>query len=355
MTADVNSDKALLEAVSSPPNSLLVPPRAAWIEFILHFSTFGLYTSYWFVRRMQEFKRIYALDARPWLWFFVPLIIFAQMAALPTFVKLLNRFEYDSGVPEWRAWYGIWYVLVILLTLSFSVSERYEFPWWFLTVGLVCWATLFTVINYRINTAKKNQTIYEFEVRRYAVSIPEIVVLLIMLPVSLFLCFISSKDALFGNTLEKLESGSVYESEKYLFKLPIKGDGWSSVELGTHSNGEAYLELQGVLSGMYFIVFTHGIDKTVNSIAYARQNEIMDESPASQCRHLRVLNNKGDGVIAKITCASTALGNPVLETVTVIETTAGVVEMYGYLSSMKNTFKDYRAEFEKMAAGLEPL
>lgn len=355
MTADVNPENAVPETVPPSPNPRLVPPRAAWIEFLLHFSTSGLYTSYWFVRRVQEFKRIYATDSRPWLWLFVPFIILAQLIALPKFVSLLNRFERDSGVSEWRAWFGAWHVLIILLTLCFNLSGRYEFPGWFLVVGLSCWAALFTTIHCRINKAKQHQTLYEFEIKHRAMAIPEILILLIMLPITLTLCFISAKDALLGNTLEKLESGSLYQNEDHLFKLPIVGDGWRSVALGTRSSGGSYLELQGPLSGMYFIVFSHGVDETVSGIAYARQNEIMNETPASRCRHLKVLNSKGDGVIAKITCTSTLLANPVLETVTVVETSAGIVEMYGYLMSVTNTFKDHQANFEKMAAELEPL
>lgn len=355
MTADVNSDETVAETVVSSPNPFLTPPRAAWIEFLLHFSTFGLYTSYWLVRRMQEFKRMYATDSRPWLWLFVPLIIIAQLIALPKFVALLNRFEHESGVPEWRAWHGVWYLLVILATLCFNLSDKYEFPWWFLPVGLTCWAALFTTVHHRIDTAKKHQTTYGFISRQRAMAIPEMIIVAIMLPVSLFLCFILAKDAFFDNTLEELESGSVYTDEKYQFKLPIHGKGWSSVTLGTHSNGEAKLELQGALSEMYFIVFSHSVDDTLNSIAYARQNEIMDETPSSRCKHLRVFSVNGDSVIAKITCTSSVLNSPVLETVTVIETPTGIVEMYGYMSSVKNTFNEHKAEFEKMASGLEPL
>lgn len=355
MTADVKFTDSVLDAESPSSTILLSPPRAAWIEFLLHFSTFGLYTSFWLVRRMQEFKRIYTTDSRPWLWLFVPFIVLAQLIALPRFVGFINRLERESGITEWSAWRGAWYLFVILLTLATNIADKYEFPWWFLPVCISSWAALFTVVHCRIDAAKKNQTTYGFLIRRRSIAIPETIILIVMLPVSLLLCFVLAKDGLLNAKLEKLESGSVYQDSVHQFKLSIESNDWHRIEVGTYSNGDAVLELQGPLSDMYFIVFQHAVDDSVNDIAYSRQNEIMEETPASKCKHVRMLNTKGDGVIAKIICTSTIVTNPVLETVTVVETPKGVVEMYGYMTSVKNTFADYRADFEKMAAGIESL
>jgi hypothetical protein len=49
------------------------------------------------------------------------------------------------------------------------------------------------------------------------------------------------------------------------------------------------------------------------------------------------------------------VGDPAVDLSTFIETDKGVVEMYGHLSSSKNTFAKYKVEFTKMVEGFESL
>ena len=355
MSTDIVNEIVLHSEPPASPPLLLIPPRPLWIEFLLHFCTFGLYTSYWFMRRMQEFKRIYATDSRPWLWIFVPLVVVAQLFALPKFVALLNRFEHDCNISEWRAWRGGWYVLVILLTIGFNVAEKYEFPWWFLPAGMFAWAALFTAIQARIDNVKRNQINYGFFIRRHVLAIPEMIILLVMVPACLYLLFVISKDHIFDSTLEKFDKNSVYVDNKNHFKLLISSEGWKSVEKGTHSTGDAILELQGAFPSIYFVIFSHSIDSTLSDIAFARQNEIVDSTPSSECKQLREFSASGESVVAKVVCTSSMMTNRVLEIVTVIETSTGVIEMYGSMNMAQKSFDQYKADFEKMSSGLEAL
>ena len=94
-------------------------PRSLWLEFILHFSTLGVYTAFWFVARVREFNHLSKTDFTPWLWFLVPFFWFAQFFALPKFNKALNNLAEEHNLPKWNAWYGGWTLSVILITLKF--------------------------------------------------------------------------------------------------------------------------------------------------------------------------------------------------------------------------------------------
>ena len=352
MTTDLN----IAVDHSTATSSLLVsPPRSLWLEFLLHFSSCGLYTSYWLFCRTREMNRVRNENFVPWLWLLAPFFSLALLVALPRFVAALNRWEKANQLSEWRAWRGVWYWLVFALAVCFNLPSFYETLIWCLPFGLVLWSGLFVVLQTRVDAIKRAQKNLAHQDRSMALAIPELLLIIIMLPLVLVISVILMWDAWKLSGLETYRQGIVYTNTQYQFRLPISMEGWAAVPAGTHSTGDAVLELQGPRMEMYFVVFHHDLNDSLNDIAYARLNEIKAEDADSQCQQKRVLSADGKSVIAKILCESIFLGSPYVNVVTVIETQAGVVELYGYFSSDARVFEKQRAAFVDMAAGFSPL
>ncbi|MES2675844.1 MAG: hypothetical protein V4660_16510 [Pseudomonadota bacterium] len=334
---------------------VLAAPRPWWIEFLLHFSTFGAYTSIWLFLRTREFKAIFNAPLKPWLWLFVPVMAIAEIIALPKFTKHVNALEERANLKPWNAWYGTWYLLVILLTIAFNVSDKYEFPGYFLLFGLLLWAGLFSVLHDRMNKAKAQLKEYTYTSKKYYLSIIERVILLLLFPITLYFSLTLAIKPLFEKTINVLATNSVYIDKKNNFELPINDKGWKTVAMGTHSDGSAIVEFQGPLDDMYFVVFHHGHDETLNSVSYSRINSAVEENKDAKCIHTRTLSKDQKSVVAKASCKWRVLNNPVLMTVTVIETPTGIIELNGHMSSVSASYAKHEQKMLTMAAGFSPL
>ena len=148
-------------------------PRTPWMEFLLHFSTFGVYSGVWLALRVREINRVSDTKFTPWLWFFVPAFAIAQIFALPKFTRALNRVGDDVGVRPWHAWHGGWVACILAMTVAFNVSEKVEFPSWTFLVGMLVWAGLFTSAQPHVNAVKRNLTNVRFSGSERSYSIAE--------------------------------------------------------------------------------------------------------------------------------------------------------------------------------------
>ncbi len=329
----------------------LKSPRPVWVEFCLHFFCFGLYTNIWLVGKIREFKRIHNESYTPWLWFFVPFVPLANLIALPKFVRSLNKLEDEAKVERWNAWKGFWVFGIFVLSVLFNISNHYELKQWMLVLILLVWAAFFCVANHRINAAKIKIERFEFKPNRFIFSVLEMVLLVLGVPLMLFIIYLSLTTEIFVPG-KSYTSTDVFKSENSGYKFSIVGDGWRQVAIGTHSNGDAEVEFSGPLQDMYVLVFSPVQGSAVSSLAY---NRLSTYDTSYNCKHEHEFNKKGTGVTARVTCTSTSVGDPAVDLSTFIETDKGVVEMYGHLSSPKNTFAKYKVGFTKMVEGFEPL
>ncbi len=331
----------------------IAPPRPAWLVFSLMFGSCGLYPITWLFYRTREFKFILKNSLKPWLWIFVPLAALPQLFALPRFVKDLNKIELEANLPTWNAWHGAWYALVIILTIIFNLTDKIELPRWSFFPFLVLWSLLFTVIDQRIAQAKKVLTQYEYKKYKYRISKIECLTLLIALPFTLFLTYTLVAPDI--NTIQKLSDSSIYTNTKNKFTLPILENGWVIVKNGTHSNGDAILELHGPLHDMYFIAFQYARDESINSIMTSRLNAIIDNLSNANCNQTREFSRNAETVIAKAFCTGTFVNEKVIDTATIIETKEGFFELYGHMSSTAKSYAEHEKNFKAMAAGFSPL
>jgi hypothetical protein len=124
------------------PMPLFKAPRSLMWDFVLHFGTAGFYTCFWMVGRLRELRRLDAAKVIPWLWFFVPITIFAQIFALPRLIRMVRTLEVRCSLPQWGALGNLWMLAVIIVSLFFLFLNRIGLPEWYRILGLMVWAGL---------------------------------------------------------------------------------------------------------------------------------------------------------------------------------------------------------------------
>jgi hypothetical protein len=155
--------------------------------------------------------------------------------------------------------------------------------------------------------------------------------------------------------IESLTAGSTYTDPKGVFRFPIAGKGWSVVKIGTHSDGDAVLELQGPLQDRFFLVFKYDRSISLAEMTRSRTVESQGLLKRGRCTEVRSLAARRLAVISRIQCVGKELGTPTLITHTFVETDEGLYELRGMLSSVRRSFATHEPDFRRMAGGFEPL
>lgn len=325
------------------------------MEFILHFSTGGLYTGVWFVSRAREVNRLSGKTFTPWLWFFVPHIPLAQIVALPRFLKQWNALADRYQVTTWNGWRGAWLFGVISVTLLSKFGDRMELPGWISTATMTGWAYLFSVFQRHVNRVKEAIGGITYRGSRRNYSVIEWVAVVIGLPLMLTGSGVLLMKSIGIWRIESLAAGSIYTDPKGFFRLPIAGKGWSVVKIGTHSDGDAVLELQGPLQDMFFLVFKYDRSISLAEMTQSRTVQSLELLKGGRCTEERSLAAQRLAVISRIQCVGRDLGNPALITHTFVETDEGLYELRGTLSSVRRSFAAHEPDFKRMAGEFEPL
>lgn len=331
-------------------------PRAPWMEFILHFSTFGVYTCFWMVKRTQEIKLLSNKPLTPWAWFFVPHILFVQFFTLPKFTAAINKLEKQYHIKPWGKIGNIgWIVGVITMTGLFNFTNNIELPGWTLFVFLCLFALLFSFFQIRINRIKQAVSHIQFTKPKSGYSTIEWSCLVLLFPLTFSLLGYLAIEPMLATDLQALDNGSVYTDPEGAYQFKVVGENWSIVENKTFSDGSAELELKGALTDMYFLVFFYGHNEDINSLAVNRFDEAHEYMSSVSCTEKRLLSKKQLSVISRSICNGSFVTDPTLLLSTIIETKKGIYEFYGYLHSVKYSFVNYKKDFVTMAEGFEPL
>lgn len=350
-----DSNEALNDSPLASDTAKMLPPRPPFLEFLLHFLTFGIYSSFWFVGRARDLNRLGDNKLKPFWWFFVPLVALAQLFAVPKFINQLKLVESKYDLPQWSGWKGCWLLVLFLLTVFFNITSKFEVPFWSIYLALVLWAGIFTALQLRFNAIKRASGVTRWKKTYKGYTGPEWFVLSPLLLVSLLLQYLLILQPLLVNEIRTYSPGSRYTASDQEYSFTIEGKDWIQIEVGNYSDGSAEAEFSGPVSGSYFIVFKHSKDTKLGDVSRFRINAATDELTGSKCKETRRFADKKLSVVSTTICEGRILGDPAIHVSSVIETKDSVYELYGEMTSATYTYESNVSAMKRMAKGFQPL
>lgn len=329
-------------------------PRAWWWDFILHASTFGLYTMFWLVGRLREVRRFGRHDVKPWLWFFVPAFVIAQLIALPRLVRYLRELEQANGVPTWGASRYVWVVGVISVTAFFNAQERIANSLWAVVFAMLVWATLFTILESRFNALKRSLDKPQFvdagrgyKWWEWLIVVPMVCVTFIALPYL-------SLGTLGVYDIDDLPAGELYVDDEGRFKFPVPTEGWVRVSPGTFAPDEALLEMRGPAENIWAVVY-HYEERSLEDLARDRLRNLHGSFRSADCNESRQFSGSSLNVATRITCTGMDLNTPSMWTTGIVESDHGVYELIVHMTTPVVTYQKRKPELLRMTREFEVL
>lgn len=329
-------------------------PRSLWWDFILHACTFGIYTAFWLVGRVREIRALARADVKPWLWFFVPHFLLAQLFALPRLAGHLRQLEREHGVPVWGPGRYVWMAGVILVTAFFMVQERIATPLWTVVPALLLWAALFTALEARFNAVKRRLTGVNFRERKYGlgwwewcVAVPAVAFTFLFVPYL-------SLGSLGVYDLSELPAHQTYVDPEERFRFPVPSNGWVKVEPGTYAVDEALLELRGPIEDLYAIVY-HYPNLQLDELTFDRAKVFGESLWGAICEESRRLQSSRLAVTSQVVCTGSQMNMPAMVTSAVVESPEGLYELIIQMNTPRLSFQRREAELLRMTREFEAL
>ncbi|WP_428820896.1 hypothetical protein [Microbulbifer sp. MCCC 1A16149] len=345
------------------PQSVARPRAVGW-ELVLFIATFGLYFSYYLYRLTKDCRTINREPVSPGWWILTPYFLLAQFFAYPRLLRLLENAETRCQLPPaWGGWQKAWLIGMWVVTLLINIADKVpNSDQWFVAVFFVG-TVLFSVLHTRVNRIRSAywEQLSENPIPARRFHAIEWVISVVCLPVAtVLLCVLLFYTQLFGgNQLQQLNNGDIASQEGHPFSIEVKGDHWARVEIGSHSDGTALMELEGANTDAYFVVFPHGKESSLDQISAFRTEEASAEFMQTSCKENREFLDGGDHtgsqIMASLTCEGSLLGNKVLVTSRSIETDQGIYELYGQLIATKADFAHSLADYQSTEKGFRPL
>lgn len=338
--------------MSSPVISIIKAPKRPWQDFLLHFFTFGIYSCFWFFSASRDLSRTSNQKLNPWLWWFVPFIFLAQLVALPAFVSAIETAEREHKINHWPGGANVLWIAGLLgLTFFFNLSNVIEFSTLLTFSLLSVWALFLSGMQTRLNRLKQSMENVQFKPIYAGYSIVEWVSIVLCAPIMAFVLWFVVDNQMTIMSQKPINAFSNITDKKQKIKLNIQHDGWSEVDVGTYSNGDADLEIKGPGESMYFVVFNHGSSESFDSLAQWRIGQAYDDFSSNNCRQNRTFVEDTLDIQVHVVCQGTELGDPSIQTVTLLSIDGEYFELFGYYSSTKNTFKEHKVNFINMSKG----
>ena len=333
----------------TPETPFLSGSRHPFIIAFLYFLTFGIYFSFWLVARVREFNKLQSKTKyHPWLWFFLPLIILAQLIALPKFFDQLKTLSEERGITLSATHGVLWMLMLFVVAALCAVELKYELPFWVTLLYLLAGAGASAWSQHWFNRLKQQCTEFEFKRPHLWFNNYEWVSVIVGLCIWIVAIIVFIPDMF--PTGDKLKDNSQYTLPEHEFLLPIKGNHWRADVPGGE---DSVVIIDGKLTSMHFELYHYGFSQSLNSISYWRleaMQEYLDRN--SQCTHERFFDGDSSNVIAFGVCTGTDALAPAIHTVTVINTPPkGIYELYGQFSAPKLSFSQYKQDVLDMAKG----
>lgn len=323
--------------------------------FLLYFSTFGLFSSFFFYRSAKRFNEFSDVRLSPLAWFFAPLFPLVQWVAFPIYLQHLRAHEIAYEIKGWSNWQSfLWVIVTCVAVTIYNFLEIIEWPYWVFIVSALIWCVGLMFLHNRVEQllAKANKEVNRRTFKGY--TIVEWVIVVLGTPIVIGIFGVLLKDQFARLGLENLAPDSVYVDVENKFTLPINGEGWSQLDIGTYSDGSALLELGHDIEGMYFLVFENQKNENINALIEGRISELYDDYDISSCHQATEFVEDSYYLYSYLKCEGTELGDPVIATFTYMETETNIIQLYGYFSTSKLKFERARNIFEEMSKGLAP-
>ncbi|WP_227739643.1 hypothetical protein [Vibrio sagamiensis] len=325
-------------------------PRKPFLDVILFFSTFGLYSSFWLYRRVKEIKLISRGNFKPCLWLFVPYFVIVQFFAFRNLDKALSDLEGDGTEPKAQTIYKWGSYGFMLTTLYLSGTSKWTTPMWLEFVVYILYAISFGAIAYRVNAYKKQVEGIEFIGKERGLNPLEWVIVLLMTPTILGTFAFSILFPFMVDKLDSFSDGSVFVQENHNYELTFHGEGWQQVEVGTYSDGTALAEFESEDFDAYFMIFENSDYKAtdVNDHVHWRRQWFDKKIGNSLCTEDRRFI--GDEFVVKVemTCTENAFKANAAGFMALTHSQDKTYELLGILAQPELSFNRRKPQFEAM-------
>ncbi|EAR10869.1 hypothetical protein [Reinekea blandensis] len=274
----------MTESVSAPEPEIsgsVTAPRTAWFDFLLLLLTLGLYTPFLLVSQIRDLKKLYQSQRKPWLWFFVPLFLPAQLFALPSLHRELTGYEQRMGLTlqNWIA--VLWIIAVVLLTLLSSVINRSETVaefWLFPILALL--AGLYSLLAWRIHRIKRVDTRLHEQPRQPATHWWEWVVAIMGFLLTIVLAALMVFESMMEDVLARHVDVPAFTVEGTGLTWPIQRVPWLEIE--TPEDPDDLVTLRGVNRGFIVNVYQYS-NQSVNEVLASRHIQAMNIDDGMVC------------------------------------------------------------------------
>jgi len=333
------------------------PPRSPWIEFVLSFSTFGVYTGIWMFIRMREFKHLTQYPVTPWLWFFSVHAGIVQIFALPKFFKVLRQVEFRQNLTVSEGWSTWWMIITVLITFaSNAVARQDESPIWMDISILFVWCMLFSVLQFPINRIKASMTDVEFTPRKTAQTIVECLIAIPLLCLILWLFFDSAIKPHLIEKIKEYQKGDIYINNERGLSLEFHSDGWTQVAVGTYAEEDledVVAEFSSPIEGNFYIIWDQGDE--ADNLAKYRQEDFLESLPDAKCNQIKKFATNELDINTYTTCTEKDASNHYNQYTTLVESKGIFYELFGYFQTTPGQHKRHIKSIKIMADGFEAI
>lgn len=329
-------------------------PRSPFLDYLLHFFTFGLYSLFWMVARIRELRQLSGHPFTPWLWFFTPIVVIAQPIAYPIMIRHLRDVERARGLTPWGSVAWVWLGLVIVLSVVSTLFNWVAAPAWVITVTLLVWPVVCLWLESRFNRIKRTLSDSEVVLKkpRAIYSMVEWLLLLVLVPLVGWTLYLTDVEPLMVDRIATLESGTTFTGDQGEIRFPVAAGGWERVEPGLFGDEGTLYEFRGPHDFVHMAI-NHFPDSTLDEVVAWRKTAAHDDMVQSACEEQRTLSGRRLSVTAHFTCWGHSVGEPAVWTGTVVETEQGVYEMLGYMNIPRLSFEQVQPEMREMVGGFE--
>ena len=332
-------------------------PRKSWMEFLLFFATFSLYSSVWSVLRAKDLKNANTGEFKPWLWLFAPLIWIAGMIAYRKVFDSIEQVESDSVAQKWKIWGSVWILVFVAVSLTFGLDRVMAVPMWVQILLILVNCCLFTLLHRRFNQWKLHATDLEFTGHSNRYTWYEWLLLIIGIPFVLMATYYGFKPVLYGLSSDRFMDRYLHKNSDLGYAFTIHGEDWFQVANGTvtESSDESLFEMIGPGDDTYVVIYEYQ-NLSFDSAISSRFDLVQETYISPECTERQMFTKNKVGRHSLIRCLDSDWSGEYSISSAFIEIDGRVFELVGEAySTNKKAHKKVTSEIVEMARSFQPF